>query len=400
MKNFITMIMMITLCVTNAQTWTNYTAADGLIEGVISEIIQDNDGNMWFTEWTDNLNAGIGKFDGTNWTQYDESIEGLSSNTVRALLQDSSNNFWFGTFLDEAGLVFFDGTTWITYTAMDGLLSNDILDLIEDSEGNIWIATTEGISKFDGNSFTTILNSGCVYSIIEDTNGDFWFGTCGFGVIKYDGVNFVTYTTVDGLGTNSVFNILQDNDGNYWFGDFIDNTVGVTKFNGEDDWTIYNTEDGLVNNNVREIILDNEGNIWFGTNGGVSKFDGTTWVNYTEADGLISNFVRAITQDSDGAMWIGTFFGVSKFDATLGFESVEFTRLKTFPNPTKGVINFEPINSNITSVKIYDLMGNLVLNKQANQVLDIDLSSLSTGIYIASIKDSENNSEIKKIIKN
>ncbi len=398
MKNFITMIMMITFCVTNAQTWTNYTAADGLIEGVISEIIQDNDGNMWFTEWTNDSQAVIGKFDGTNWTQYDETIEGISSNQIRALLQDSNENFWFGTFLNDAGLILFDGTTWTTYTTLDGLIYNDITDLIEDSEGNIWIATLDGISKFDGSSFTTILDTGCVYSIIEDTAGDFWFGTCGNGVIKYDGVNFVTYTTDDGLGTNNIFNILQDNDGNYWFGDFVSGTVGVTKFDGVN-WTIYNTENGLIGNRVREITLDNEGSIWFGTGSGVSKFDGTTWVSYTEADGLISNFVRAITQDNDGVMWIGTFDGVSKFDPTLGFENVELAEFKIFPNPAKNIINFESKNSNITNVKIYDLLGNLVLNKQANKILEIDISNLSSAIYIAHIKDSENNTLTKKLVK-
>ena len=45
---------------------------------------------------------------------------------------------------------------------------------------------------------------------------------------------------------------------------------GVSKFDGTN-WTTYTTSDGLVGNYVRAIAIDKEGNKWFGTDEGSFK---------------------------------------------------------------------------------------------------------------------------------
>ncbi len=54
-------------------------------------------------------------------------------------------------------------------------------------------------------------------SIVEERGGNLWFGTWE-GVSRYDGEQFVTFTTEDGLAHNRVYCILQDGEGNLWFG--------------------------------------------------------------------------------------------------------------------------------------------------------------------------------------
>jgi len=54
-----------------------------------------------------------------------------------------------------------------------------------------------------------------------------------------------------------------------WFGTY---GGGVSKYNGAQ-WTTYNTTNGLADNNVTSIAFDILGNKWFGTYKGVSKFD-------------------------------------------------------------------------------------------------------------------------------
>jgi PAS domain S-box-containing protein len=46
-----------------------------------------------------------------------------------------------------------------TYSVEEGLPTNAIKDVCEDSDGFIWIATDEGVSKFDGETFTNYLRS-------------------------------------------------------------------------------------------------------------------------------------------------------------------------------------------------------------------------------------------------
>jgi ligand-binding sensor domain-containing protein len=81
-------------------------------------------------------------------------------------------------------------------------------------------------------------------------------------------------------------------------------------------WTNYKTSDGLVDDYVYAIAFDSHGNEWVGTNGGVSKYDGTTWTNYTISNsGLATDRVNVIAIDEDDNKWIGTWGGgVSKFD--------------------------------------------------------------------------------------
>ena len=102
---------------------------------------------------------------------------------------------------------------------------------------------------------------------------------------------WTTYTTADGLASNYVHAIAIDAEGNKWFGtsSYWDGEKriggGISKFNGTN-WTTYDTLDGLASNDVRSIAIDAEGNKWFGCvpdwdseqnvdiGGGVSKLSG------------------------------------------------------------------------------------------------------------------------------
>src|SRR5690242_16129651 len=53
---------------------------------------------------------------------------------------------------------------------------------------------------------------------IQDKAGNFWFGTSGEGVYRYDGRSFTNYITKDGLNNDLVWSILEDKNGNIWFG--------------------------------------------------------------------------------------------------------------------------------------------------------------------------------------
>ncbi|MDB3904899.1 histidine kinase [Crocinitomicaceae bacterium] len=56
------------------------------------------------------------------------------------------------------------------------------------------------------------------YEIIQDSKGYIWFGT-DRGVVKYNGYEFVTYTTKEGLNNNVVFYLKEGPDGKIWFYD-------------------------------------------------------------------------------------------------------------------------------------------------------------------------------------
>lgn len=59
---------------------------------------------------------------------------------------------------------------------------------------------------------------GRVLDITEDRDGNIWFATQGQGVQRYDGVQWTTYTTADGLARDHVQTVIQTRDGAMWFG--------------------------------------------------------------------------------------------------------------------------------------------------------------------------------------
>jgi signal transduction histidine kinase len=144
---------------------------------------------------------------------------------------------------------------------------------------------------------------------LEDREGHLWFGTRGGGVSRYDGQDFTTFTTKNGLAHNAVLSILEDQEGHLWFG-----TIGgVSRYDGEE-FTTFTTKNGLAHNNLRSMLEDREGHLWFGTDGGVaSRYDGQVFQTLTHQDGLTGQSVRSILQDQEGTIWFATYNGVTRY---------------------------------------------------------------------------------------
>ena len=80
---------------------------------------------------------------------------------------------------------------------------------------------------------------------------------------------------------------------------------------------------------------------------------------------------------------------------TLGLGSTELNKVSVYPNPTASKWTIES-SSIINSVKLFNLLGQKVLEQTANEMkVNIDASDLKTGIYMLKI----NNTTMKRVIK-
>jgi len=70
-------------------------------------------------------------------------------------------------------------TTVILFTTQDGLINNRILGVQEDKLGNVYFDTPEGVSKFDGQQFTTlkVTENSAKKNEWKLAPTDLWFGT-------------------------------------------------------------------------------------------------------------------------------------------------------------------------------------------------------------------------------
>lgn len=162
-------------------------------------------------------------------------------------------------------------------------------------------------SKTDTLKFTSGIRA-----ILQDSKGDYWFGSHKEGVSHYDGNSFEYFTINDGLVDNQIRSIQEDENGNIW----IATGNGVSSFNGEK-FTNYPTE---INPQKSDWNATN-GNLWFnaGTNQGAYRYDGQQ-MNYLAfpnpkdigAGNLFA--VTGIAKGKNEMVWFGTYAGVFGFD--------------------------------------------------------------------------------------
>lgn len=62
--------------------------------------------------------------------------------------------------------------------------------------------------------FSTI----CIWSVIEDRQGNIWFSSEGYGVYRFAGDKLTNYSVAEGLGVKAVQVIFRDNSGRLWVG--------------------------------------------------------------------------------------------------------------------------------------------------------------------------------------
>ena len=91
--------------------------------------------------------------------------------------------------------------------------------------------------------------------------------------------------------------------------------------------------------------------------------------------------------------------GAYSFQNTLTTTKFESQDCKVFPNPTSNNWNFIASYENIKNIKIYDILGKTILEKEAlSKEINIDCTSFEAGVYFAKI-DFETTTITLKLIK-
>ena len=75
------------------------------------------------------------------------------------VFQAKDGRHWFSS--GSEGAFRYDGKTITRFTKKDGLAGDGVGGVQEDKSGNLYFSTNGGISKFDGQSFTTLEPKAC-----------------------------------------------------------------------------------------------------------------------------------------------------------------------------------------------------------------------------------------------
>ncbi len=136
----------------NGTNWTVYNQENtGFDLSDINVLEIDNQDNVWIGTF----NNGLIRFDGTSWTDFNMQNTEITGNWVTSVKHDLQNNIW-SSYYNYRGFVKFDGTTWTFYNATDNkLLENTVNMIAIDSLNNKWIGTTNGLAVFNENGIVS-----------------------------------------------------------------------------------------------------------------------------------------------------------------------------------------------------------------------------------------------------
>lgn len=264
-----------------------------------------------------------------------ETVSKLDQKTL-LIFQDSNDNLWFGG--NNKGAYKYDGKSLVLYTDKDGLIENNIWGIQEDRYGNIYFDTKEGVSKFDGQQFTTLelAENNSDKNEWKSEPNDLWFrmGWNSSGPYRYDGKHLYHlqfpknimddefYSINPNVSYNpyGVYNIYKDTKGNMWFGT---SNLGVYKYDGKDISWMYEKhltetpEGGSFG--IRSIIEDKDGYIWicnpkykYKISPNNTKSDELKSISYQREFGvkgkeIESLYSMSMTLDNDGNLWMVTY---------------------------------------------------------------------------------------------
>lgn len=292
----------------------------------IKKIVSDNYGLQWIA--TDD---GLHCFDGIKWDNIQNFPIGNHYKYLDGKLSDfSENEFWFagntGSIMFSLNA---DGiTSRKVYTSKSsGLLSDSVSAVAVDSKNTRYFGTSKGLSIYDGVKWSPfygreteeILKEYRISSIGTAKNGWVYAATYGGGVSRFKYTDAVSGATLydsvwSQLKSNYVNTVVIVDDTCQFYGTNRGASLHTSEYTKDiDSWHSYTTEDGLPSDTVLSIAKAADGTVWFGTTAGLARLSGDLMTNFTTIDGLISNRIKTISIDKDGSLWIGTEKGISHY---------------------------------------------------------------------------------------
>ena len=303
-----------------SQRWTS---EDGIPGNTITDIIQTNEGYIYFGTY-----GGLVRFDGVEFKIINQKINPkYRFQSARSLMEDSKGNVWIGSNEDGAFCIFPDGDVK-EFSIENCLPNNSIRSFCEDKEGNIWVGTASGVAcisskyeVFKPEGFDSIPNKNnfIVNQIYCDTAGRIWIITrTEKGLYLYSDRKFTVYNDFSSKKDPIITAMTQDNNGVFWFG--VAPYYAIKKSNTEEE--IINLGKGNQRGTVvTSIFQDKKLNFWFGLDNGVTILHDGKISFFDKTMGLVDENVVKIIEDREKNIWIATDRG--------GLEKLSYGKFQT-----------------------------------------------------------------------
>ena len=307
--------------------YRHITMNDGLSANAVRNIVQDDQGFIWFG--TDN---GLCRYDGVKVQPY--RINELGYNQYISSLLVDDGQLFIGTAQGVFLLKYKDQTI----TRLPINISSTVTSIAHDKEDGLWISTYgQGVWQYIPNTGKTKHydikeTSGAVAQVYVDNNNQVWTVTnWGAPVIQrlnrlhneFEAVN-LSSPLLPSLNYNAL-RMLQTRDGRMWLGTW-ENGLMQLHSNGQLE-QVLSPDLSKAGSHIHTLYELSDDCICIGCDDGAICFNPHTreWHHLLGKQSLKARFVYAITSDKEGGLWMGTFYGGVSYISPVGKRFEAFT---------------------------------------------------------------------------
>ncbi|QOD60763.1 T9SS type A sorting domain-containing protein [Polaribacter haliotis] len=317
-----------------------------------------NSQNKLVTDTYENIDSSTG-----NPVDGYKTIYTYNSNNqiIESIDQERKNNNWVNEFRS---------TFTYTNNKITGLLS-------EEWNGSSWVLVTEAAQQDASSRIVINYGSNNLVSefIYEEWNGSSW---------DLDSRDTYTYNAIN----KQTQNISQD-----WNGtSYVNNYKSEYTYDGNGNLILekdFDFDNGTFTSNYEESYTFDTSQLMSTI---INPFKDRT--GFAALTGEDTRFVNKILTSSTGANDRTTYYYNGETASVEDFVTLNF---KAYPNPTSGVFTIDTANFEVEKIDIFNVSGKKVFSTNQKQV---DITSLSKGVYLLKLETTAGKFVSKRIIKN
>ncbi|WP_372761424.1 two-component regulator propeller domain-containing protein [Pseudoalteromonas sp.] len=351
------------------QQWNTQPSAATMV----NHIIQSRKGGLWLALENDGV-----FYRAPNSHKDTPIIKNVSAYRV---LEDGSGVIWAAT---SDGLYKITEQQATLITTAQGLPSGPVYNLLLSRENKLIVSSENGASVLTGKHFTALhpqLRNEAISSMLEDSQGDLWFGTINKGIFRLSDNTLEQLDEKDGLPANRILSLLQDSEHSIWVG----TNAGLFRLRAApfSSWT---KKRGLSGDYVRTVMSHSDGSLWVGGSTGLDRFNNAEITTIANATTGTPYSVLSLLEGDNGDVWVGTY--------TSGVLKVSNNHITPFLNRGSGLGSNE-VRSLLLDAKrrlwIGSAMGLTRVEQDGTLVQFTNKKELPSGFILALAEDSRGN---------
>jgi len=300
-------------------------AEEGLPHHMITDVMRDREGLLWFTSWGDGVSCCDPeavqrvRVDGAAGATEDRK----APTGYHRMATDRKGDLWL---VGTAGIARWNGECLeqLSDEAVGGVMMAAV-----DGDGCLWLCGAGGLRRWDGERmerppFPEGQAGERTRSVAPDLQGRMLVGhqhwaTGEVRVSRYDGHRFGALVGVAGRQNEHIYRIAAARDGAIWFalgewGGPVGSEGKVGRWDADDTVSWLDSAEQMADPQVEDMLEDRQGRMWLATRGGLSRLEGEQSRHFTVKDGLPVDGLLCLHEDDRGDLWMGTESGVIHHD--------------------------------------------------------------------------------------